>query len=359
MIFNRCRYEKLVCSKQVCEAVCRSLLTETKLKKLTKIYKSVIGFAVVALPLLGLPVASAAGYPERPITLVVPFSAGGSTDTLGRIIGQSVSEKLGQPVIVDNKAGSGGVIAADYVRRQKSDGYTFMLSTDGILSVNPSIYHSLPYDSLKDFDHLTIATVAPVVLLVGQDSPFKTAQEIIDYAKANGPGKLTFGSAGVGTSQHISGELFNQMAGIKITHVPYKGGSRALNDVVGGHISMTFGQVPSGKQLADAGKVRILGIGSPQRNAMLPDVATFDELGLRGFDSDTWYGFSLPAGVDPDVRKKLSNAILEALKENASKLEALGFVVVASSPEKMTESIVANTEKWKNLIQGAGLYRQQ
>jgi tripartite-type tricarboxylate transporter receptor subunit TctC len=315
--------------------------------------------AALATILLCRPVIAAPEYPAHPISLIVPFVAGASSDALARIVGKALTQKLNQTVVVENRAGAGGIIAADYVRRQKPDGYTFMLTTDGILSVVPSIMKSVPYDPLKDFSPLTIGAVAPVVLIVRADSPFKSMQDIVDYAKAHPPGTLTFGSSGIGTSQHIAGELFNELAGVTIKHVPYKGGAPAMTDLLGGQVSMMFGQIPSAKQLADSGKIRILGIGSPKRNPQLPNVATLDELGLKGYDSDTWYGFNMPAGGDPRVKAILSEAVIAALKDNAKDLETQGYVLIASDPQEMTESIKNNTRKWGALLKKVGLYKMQ
>lgn len=297
-------------------------------------------------------------YPSEPIKLVVPYVAGASTDSLARLVGKSVSDQLKQTVIVENRAGAGGAIAADHVKRQKPDGHTFMLTTDGILSVNPVLYKKIPYDSLKDFGALSVAVAAPLVLAVKIDSPFKTLQDVIDYAKAN-PDRLTFGSAGVGSSQHMAGELFADVAGVKISHVPYKGGAPAMNDLLGGHISMMFVQTASADDLAKAGKIRILGIGSPQRSPALPDVATFDELGLKGYDSDTWYGFNMPAGADPKVVEVLNGAIVKALKDNAKQLQGQGYVVVAGDPQHMTDSVKNNIKKWGDLAKKAGIFQSQ
>ena len=297
-------------------------------------------------------------YPSGPITLVVPYVAGASTDTLARLVGKSVSEQLKQPVVVENKPGAGGIIASDFVKRQKADGYTFMLTTDGILSVNPSIYKNLPYDSLKEFGPLSIAVNAPLVLVVKADSPFKSVKEIIEHAKQH-PNGLNFGSAGVGTSQHIAGALFNDLADIKITHVPYKGGSPAMTDLLGGHISMMFVQTASAESLAKDGKIRILAIGSPKRSPTLPNVATFQELGLAGYDSDTWYGFDLRAGADPKIVATLNGAIVKALEDNRKLLESLGYTVVASSPQQMTKVIKHNRQKWQDLTKKAGIYHLQ
>lgn len=298
-------------------------------------------------------------YPNRAITLVVPFAAGASTDTLARVIGKSISENLKQPVVIENKSGAGGLIAIDYLKRKAPDGYTFMLTTDGILSINHSIYKSLPYDSIKDFSPLMIAAIAPVVLIVKEDSPFKSVKDIIDYAKSHPANSLTFGSSGIGTSQHVAGELFNTMVGVKINHVPYKGGAPALVDLMGGHISMMFGQIPSAKEAADNGKIRILAIGSPQRHPVLPDTPTLDELGLKGYNSDTWYGFSMPAGAHPKVVSVLYEALNDAITINKSSLEKQGYVVMQSTPQQMTDNIKQNTEKWKQVLKNTNAYQMQ
>lgn len=314
--------------------------------------------AALSLQAAGMQTALAA-YPERPITLVVPFSAGASTDTLARLMGKAVSDTLGQNIIVENKPGAGGIIAADYLRRQQPDGYTFMLTTDGIMSVNPSIHKSLAYQPLKDFTPLTIAAVAPVVLIVRSDSPFKSVQDIIDFAKSHPEGTLTFGSSGIGTSQHIAGELFNQLAGVELKHIPYKGGAPAMTDLLGGHLSMMFGQIPSAKEAAEQGKVRILAIGSPKRSAMLPDVPTLAETGLAGYNSDTWYGFSLPGGTPPEVQMTLYKALADSLQSHRAQLEQMGYVVLGSTPSDMNATIESNTGKWKGVLQQAGIYHMQ
>jgi tripartite-type tricarboxylate transporter receptor subunit TctC len=302
--------------------------------------------------------AAAESYPSEPIKLVVPYVAGASTDTLARMVGQDVGEDLKQPVIVENHPGAGGTIAADYVKRQRGDGYTFGFTTDGILSVNPAIYKKLNYDSLKDFTPLSIAVKAPLVLVVRADSSFKTAQELIAYAKAH-PDGLNYGSAGVGSSQHMAGELMNYMAGVKITHVPYRGGEPAMTDLLGGHITMMFVQTASAKNLADKGMIRILAIGSPRRNKQFPDVPTFEEIGLKGYDSDTWYGFNMPPNTDPKIVEVLHASIVKSLKKRAAQLEDLGYDVIASTPEAQRKSIETNLPKWANVAKQAGIYHTQ
>jgi len=296
-------------------------------------------------------------YPTQAIRLVVPYTAGASTDTLARIVGDSVSKQLKQAVIVENKPGAAGIIASNYVKQQKPDGYTFMLTTDGIMSVNPSLYKNLPYDSSKDFASLSVAVAVPNALVVKSDSPFKDVRDVIQYAKSN-PDKLSYGSAGVGSSLHIAGELLNETAGINILHVPYKGGAAEMNALLGDQVSMVYIPMVSALNMQPSGKIRILGIGSSKRNPALPDVATFDEQGLD-YDSDTWYGFNMPAGVDLTKVKILSKAINTALLENKDRLQAMGFSVVASSPEKMDETIKSGIDRWRPLIQKAGLYQTQ
>jgi tripartite-type tricarboxylate transporter receptor subunit TctC len=301
---------------------------------------------------------AAQNYPSEPIKLIVPYAAGASTDALARMVGQDVAQDLKQSVVVENHAGAGGTIAADYVKRQPGDGYTFMLTTDGILSVNPSIYKKLAYDPLKDFTPLSIAVKAPLVLAVRTDSPFKTAQELIAYAKAH-PEKLSYGSAGVGSSQHMAGELMKSMAHVKITHVPYRGGGPAMTDLLGGHIDMMFVQSASAEELARKGSLRILAIGSPERNKQLPNVPTFQEIGLKGYDSDTWYGFDMPAKADPRIVALLNASIVKSLKNRREQLERLGYTVVASSPEEMRENIEGNLPKWRDVAKQAGVYHMQ
>jgi tripartite-type tricarboxylate transporter receptor subunit TctC len=297
-------------------------------------------------------------YPSEPIKLVVPYVAGASTDALARMVGQDVAQDLKQPVIVENRAGAGGTIAAEYMKRQPGDGYTFGFTTDGILAVNPAIYKKLSYDSLKDFTPLSVAVNAPLVLAVRADSPFKTAQELIAYAKAH-PEGLNYGSAGVGSSQHMAGELMKFMAGVNIIHVPYRGGEPAMADLLGGHISMMFVQSASAKELADKGMLRILAIGSPRRNKQFPSIPTFDEIGLKGYDSDTWYGFNMPGNASPEIMKTLNAAIVKSLKKRQAQLESLGYDVVAGSPEEQRKTVERNLGKWADVAKQAGLYQTQ
>lgn len=317
--------------------------------------KVLLGLASMAL---SFSAAAADKYPSEPIKLIVPYAAGASTDTLARMVAQDITETLKQPVIVENHAGAGGSIAADYTKRQPADGYTFMLSTDGILCINPAVYKKLNYDPVKDFTSLTIAVNAPIVLAVRANSPFKTATDLLAYAKAN-PGKLSYGSAGVGSSQNMAGELTKSMAGVNITHVPYRGGSPAMSDLLGGHIDMMFVQVASAYGLYKKGSLRLLAVGSPNRIKQLPEVPTFDELGLKGYDSDTWYGFSFPTHVDPKIVATVNAAIVKSLKHREATLEHLGYMVVGSTPQQQDAAIKRNLVKWANVAKEIGIYHKQ
>lgn len=298
-----------------------------------------------------------AAYPDQPLKLIVPYTAGASTDTLARIVGESVSRQLGQSVIVENKPGAAGIIAGNYVKLQKPDGHTFMLTTDGIMSVNPSLYKKLPYDPIKDFASLSVAVAVPNALVVKNESPFKTVNDVVRHAKAR-PDDLSYGSAGIGSSLHIAGELLNETAGVNILHVPYKGGAAEMNALLGDQVSMIYLPMVSALNMKSSGKIRILGIGSAQRAPGLPDVPTFEEQGLH-YNSDTWYGFSAPAGVDPARVQILSKAIQQALADNKTRLQEMGFSVVASTSAQMDETIESGIARWRPLIEKAGLYQTQ
>ncbi len=293
-------------------------------------------------------------FPNRPIRLIAPFAAGASTDVLARTVAQSMAKDLGQPVVVENKPGAGGALAAETVARAAPDGYTFLLTSAGIVTMNQHIYPKLPYDPIKDFAPLTIAVRMPIVTVVHPSLPIRNVQELVAYARAN-PGKLSYGSAGTGTSQHLAGELFKAMAKVSILHIPYRGGAPAMNDLLGGQINMMFVQVPSGLPQVKAGKVRAIAVGSDQRDPSMPDVPTIDESGVKGYNSDTWYGFVMPAGVPAPIAQKLHASIVKALKENEQKLTAQGFNVDGGSQKQMSETITAESKKWAEVIKTAGI----
>ena len=298
--------------------------------------------------------ARAQDFPSRPIHLVTPYAAGASTDFLARVVGQTMSKDLGQPVIVDDKPGAGGSLAAEQVARSAPDGYTLLLTSAGIVTMNQYIYPKLPYDPVKDFAPLTIAVRMPIVIVVNPTVPVKNTQELIAYAKTN-PGKLTYGSAGIGTSQHLAGELFKSMAGVDLVHVPYRGGSPAMNDLLAGQVSMMFVQVPSALPHLEAGKIRAIAVGSDNRDPKMPNVPTVAESGVKGYNSDTWYGFVMPAGVPAAIGQKLHTAIIKALKENQQKLSENGFNVDGDTPQEMADIIAAESKKWASVIKSANI----
>jgi tripartite-type tricarboxylate transporter receptor subunit TctC len=291
-------------------------------------------------------------FPTRPLRMVTPYPPGASTDALARIVGNGMTKALGQQVIIDAKAGAGGSLAAVEVKNSTPDGYTFMLTSAGIVTMNPFMYRKLAYDPVKDFAPLSIATVMPVVTVANPSRPYKTMQELIAYARAH-PGKVSYGSAGTGTSQHMAGELLRSMAKIDLLHVPYKGGAPAMNDLLGGQVDIMFGQLPSALPHIRSGRIRPLSVGSPRRAAVLPEVPTMVECGVPGYDSDTWYGFMMPAAVPADRGERLARAIHFALQDAKAQLEAEGFVVEAGTPAAMRETIATESAKWSQVVKEA------
>ncbi|WP_265307597.1 Bug family tripartite tricarboxylate transporter substrate binding protein [Verminephrobacter eiseniae] len=293
-------------------------------------------------------------FPNRPIRLIAPFAAGASTDFLARTIAQTMSRNLGQPVVVDNKPGAGGILAAEQTARAAPDGYTFMLTSAGIVTMNQSIYSQLPYDPIKEFAPLTIAVRMPIVVVVHPSLPVKSVPELLAYAHAH-PGKLSYGSSGVGTSQHLAGELFKSMTKASILHIPYRGGGPAMNDLLANQIGLMFVQLPSALPQIQAGKVRAIAIGSEQRDPKLPAVPTVSESGLKGYNSDTWYGFVMPTGAPSAIVQTLYQAIIAALKENAQRLSGHGFNVDGSNPQQMADTIATEAKKWALVIKAADI----
>src|SRR5437764_952865 len=278
--------------------------------------------------------AMAQTWPVKPIKWVVPFAAGGTTDILARTVGDKLSVALGQPVVVDNRPGAGGAVGADYTAKSPPDGYTIMGGTISTHAINASLYKSLPYDPIKDFVPITMIVRLPNLLVVNPEIPAKNVGELIALLKAN-PGKYSFASSGNGTSQHLSGELFKTMAGIDMQHVPYKGSPPALQDVVGGQVSMTFDNITTAWPLAKAGKLRALAVTTATRSAVAPDVPTLAESGLPGFEIGSWQGVFAPAGVPPEIVKRLNTEIVKILNqpEVKEKLTAMGAEVVGDSSE--------------------------
>ena len=300
---------------------------------------------------LGL-ATSAFAWPDKPVTLIVPFPPGGSTDTLARAIAPGLQAQLGQNFVVDNKPGATGTIAAGMVKRAPADGYTLFVSSLGPFVIAPHLYKSVPYDPNQDFDLLTVAVQAPNVLVVPASSPHKTVDDVIGALKAQ-PDKMTFASSGAGSSDHLTAELFWQQSKTKGVHVPYKGGAPAVADLLGGQVDASFQNINAIIQHVRAGKLRALAITSAGRSPLLPDVPTLDEAGVKGVDVYSWQAVAAPKGLPADVKNKLHAALVTALndKEVKDKFVSLGFELVANSPEAFTAFQKAEFQRWKQLIE--------
>jgi tripartite-type tricarboxylate transporter receptor subunit TctC len=307
-----------------------------------------------ALAALATP-AAAQSWPTRPIRLVVTFPSGGAPDILSRMIAEKLDPAWGQSVVVDNRPGAGGNIGAEIVARSAPDGYTFVMGTVGTHSINGAVFSKLPYDMVKDFAPVTLVASTPNLLVVNNDVPAKNLQELIALARAK-PGQLTFGSPGIGTSVHVSGELFNTMAGVKTLHVPYKGRQFAVPDLLGGSITMMFDNMPSVLPTVREGKLRALGQTSARRSASAPDIPTLAEQGLAGFDATSWFAVFGPAGTPQPIVEKLDAEIkrIFALPESREKLKTLGLDPILGGPAELATFQKAEIAKWADVVKASG-----
>ena len=295
---------------------------------------------------------NAFAWPDKTITLVVPFPAGGATDALARTLTPKLQEKLKQNVIVDNKAGATGTIGAGFVKRAPADGYTLLVTSLGPLVIAPYLLAKVPYEASKDFDYLTVAVQAPNVLVVPASSPYKTMAELIAAEKAN-PGKLTFASAGTGTSDHLSAELFWLQSGTSGLHVPYKGAAPAITDLLGGQVDAAFQNINNVLPHITAGKLRVLAIAAPKRSPLLPNVPTLTESGVKDADATSWQGVVAPKGLPPAVKAQIHAALMDALADPAvkQKFAEVGFEMVANTPEQFAAYQASEAARWKKLIE--------
>jgi len=319
-------------------------------------WSRVAGLVVVAASILGgEAVFAQASYPSRPVRVVVPFPAGGTTDILARAAAQKLSETWGQQAIVDNRPGAGGNIGSELVAKAPPDGYTLLMGTVGTHAINSSLYPKMPYDHVKDFVPVILVAGVPNVLVVNPSLPVNSVQELIAYAKAN-PGKLNFASSGSGTSIHLSGELFKTMTGVQMTHIPYKGSAPALTDLIGGQVQLMFDNLPSSLAFIKAGKLRALAVTSATRSAALPDVPTIAESGVPGFEASSWFGLLAPAGTPRDIVTKVNadTAKWLASPDAKEKLAAQGAVAAGGSPEDFAKHIQAETAKWARVVKESG-----
>lgn len=310
--------------------------------------KSLLTFTLAALTSL-----AASAYPDnKPVTMVVPFPPGGSTDAIARVLAQKLPEKLGGTWVIENKAGATGTLGAAFVKRAPADGYTLFVSSLGPFVIAPHLIKGVQYDALKDFDPITVAVQAPNVLVVPAASPLKNVADMIAALKKT-PGKMSFASSGNGSSDHLSAELFWQQTGTEGLHVPYKGGGPAINDLLGGQVDAAFVNINSIIQHIKAGKVRAIGVASEKRNSLLPELPTLAEQGVKGAEVQSWQAIAAPKGIPADIKAKLHAALVASLNDPAvkEKLVAQGFEIVANKPEEFAKFQATEFARWKQLIE--------
>jgi len=299
-----------------------------------------------------LALSSAMAWPDKPVTLLVPFPPGGSTDLIARTLAPKLQEKLGGTFIVDNKGGATGTIGAGMVAKAAPDGHTILVSSLGPYVIAPHLLAKVPYDALKDFDYITVAVQAPNVLVVPAKSPHKTMADVIAYQKAN-PGKMSFASSGNGSSDHLTAELFWLQTGTSGLHVPYKGGGPVMTDLLGAQVDSSFMNVNTAMPQILAGKLRALSITSAKRSPLLPNVPTLEEIGVKDANVYSWQAIAAPRGLPADIKSKLHAAIVAGLNDPQvkAKLLDLGFEIVANTPEQFTTYQAAEFARWKKLIE--------
>lgn len=314
-----------------------------------------LGFGVLAAFASGAS-AAAADFPDRAITMVVPFAAGGSTDVVARIVAQKMSEDLGQQVIVQNVAGAGGNLGAANVARAEPDGYTILMGTVATHALNPLILKSTPYDPEKDFAPVSLLVVVPNVLVVNPELPAKTVPELIALLKAE-PDKYSYASSGNGTLLHLSGELFKSMAGVSMQHIPYKGAGPALNDVIGNQVPIMFDNLPSSSSHIKAGTLRALAVTTAARAPSFPDVPTVAESGIPGYETYTWNALFAPAKTPNEVVMRLNASANKALKDPAvaERMKEFSATIVGSTPDELAAHVKAELAKWGPVVKGANI----
>ena len=321
-----------------------------------KILKQAVGVLGLLLSLLS-PVAqaqpAAGGWPTKPVKIVVTFPPGGAPDTLARVLADKWTQSLGQTFTVDNKPGAGGNIGADFVAKSPGDGTTLLVGTVGTHAINPALYANMPYNNIKDFTPISFLASTPNLLVVNNTVPAKTVKELIALA---GKTPLTFGSSGSGTSIHLSGELFNTLAGVKMQHIPYKGRAQAVPDLLGGRITMIFDNMPSALPLVKSGDVRAIAVTSATRSAAAPTIPTIAESGLPGFEASSWFALLAPAGLPRDVQLRINTetARVLALPDVREKLALLGLDVATGTPESLATFIQGETVKWAKVVKESG-----
>jgi tripartite-type tricarboxylate transporter receptor subunit TctC len=300
--------------------------------------------------------AQTAGYPNKPLRFMVGFPPGGSTDVAARVIAPRLAERLGQQIVIDNRAGAGGNIGADLVAKSPADGYTLLMGAVATHAINPTLYGKVPYNPVKDFAPVALVAQVPNILVVNPSVPVKSVKELIELARAR-PGYLNFGSGSTGSTGHLAGELFNTMAGVKMVHIPYKGGSPAMADLLAGQVQLMFDNLANALPNVKAGRLRALAVTTLARSPAVPDLPTIAESGLPGFDLSTWFGVMVPAGTSPDIVAKLNAEIVRALnaKDMRERLEKMGAEPpVNNTPEHFAAFIRAEAAKYAKVVKDSG-----
>lgn len=322
--------------------------------------QQVLGLLGAAMAMAAWPAAHAqapgANWPNKPIRWVVPFPPGGAMDAIARTLGEKAGQALGQPFVIENKAGAGGNIGAEFVARQPADGYTLMITSIG-MATNKPLYGKLSYDPVKDFAPVSLLAVVPNVLVTNATQPeVKTAADVIAAAR-KAPGKLTYGSAGNGTSIHLAGEVFNSLAQIEMLHIPYKGSGPAVADLLGGQINYMFDSITSARPHIQSGKLRALGVTTAKRSATLPNVPTLAEAGLPGYEVSPWFAVFMPAGTPAPIVNKLNAALRDAMKQPdvVARFETIGAEPVGSTPTELAKHLARESERWAKLIAERGI----
>ncbi len=298
--------------------------------------------------------AKADDYPSHPIHLIVPYAAGGSADATARVLARQIGKRTGQVIVVENRGGSASIVGTELVNKSDPDGYTLLLGQSGPISINPAIYKNLPYDPVKDFEPISLTSTYPYIMVVNRSLGVKTLQEFVALAKSK-PGALNYGTTGVGASNHLITELFDLRAGVKMTHIPYRGTSLAVADLVAGQVQVVFSDPISALQLVNSGTLVALAVTSKNRSPVAPDVPTISESGYPGFDAVGWHGILAPAKTPPAIIAKLNAEIVQALKdpETKSLLESQAIQVVGSSPQEFADYIKRDIALWKDVAEQA------
>jgi tripartite-type tricarboxylate transporter receptor subunit TctC len=312
-------------------------------------------FSIALASLTGAGTALAQAYPSKPLRMVVPFAAGGTGDVLGRLLAARLSEGLGQPVVIDFKPGAGTTLGTDAVAKAPPDGYTILFSASTTMTINASLYSKLPYDTLKDLAPVSLLAAIPNMLVANHNLQANTVPELIALAKAS-PGKLNYASPGSGTTPHLAGELFKTVAGIQMTHVPYKGAGPAIVDVLGGHVPMLFDNIPSVKPQVTSGKMKAIAVTSLKRSPAMPGVPTFAEAGFAGFEANSWWAILAPAATPKDVIARLNAEVAKALNNPGLKERfiELGAEPAPSTPEEAAAHIKGEVAKWAAIVKASG-----